>query len=253
MRKRSLAVMLALVGAGFAPTPWMGVANAQPKGNLMDVSGTMTTSHPQNPSGSSHKATAYTISMTAGQAYTLLLECVSPSADLDWPANDAYMYLLSPSGSIAAYNDDGGYMYQHSKGTSADYGASLINYTPQTSGTYTIICTTWAAGYSMSYRLLVDGPATNTGPRPGNGGTGTGTGTGGTGTGTGTGTGIPNVMTSPATPQVGELAPAALALSGSAQPLSRGTLSRDHRPSLVAAVLPTPCWVSSAPATGLAG
>jgi len=148
MRKRILTVAVALAGwIFFAPSPWSSVASAQT--TLLDTTSTVTTSNSKNPRGSAYYANAHDIALTAGGSYTFTTQTGSQINDSGY--NDSWIWLLDPSGATVANNDDfGGNL------------SSQITFTPQTSGTYTLIVTTYGAGQTMKYRLIITGPAAGT-------------------------------------------------------------------------------------------
>jgi len=153
MRKRFLLLVVSLVGAVFfAPNPWASVARAQT--TILDVTATLSSSDPSGAPRQGSYQKRYTVSMTAGQPYRLLLQAVDPLQP--WPGDDNYMYLLSPSGAVVAQDDDSGSGTQHDS-VNVSFGAALINYTPTATGDYTVVATTYSSAISMTFRLSVTG------------------------------------------------------------------------------------------------
>jgi hypothetical protein len=145
MRKRFLILAVAVTGwVLFAPTPWAGLASAQ-QTTLLDTTTTATnTSLGTNPRGSGYPANAHQVQFQAGGSYTMRTYTGSSISDSGY--YDSYMYLLDPSNTVVAQDDDSGGNL-----------SSMITFTPKTGGTYTIIVTTWSQTSSIKYRLLVTG------------------------------------------------------------------------------------------------
>jgi hypothetical protein len=123
----TFTLALAIAGAG-TPTG----CTPSPISNNQTLSGTMSSS-----CASTHRsgkyAKLYTFSANANDSITV---------SLNSSAFDSYLYLLGPSGSVVASDDDSG------GGTN-----SLIRYTAATGGTYTIEATSYSSGSTGSFAL----------------------------------------------------------------------------------------------------
>jgi hypothetical protein len=182
MRTRFLAAAL----AGCAVLGVVPAARAQgpavpfpppvaPNAVLASGGGTLSASNPLNPRGASYFANVHTITLTAGNTYTIRMRASTVGPD-------SYLYLLSPTGALVASDDDGDFNIQ--------IWSSKMTYAATTSGTYSIIATSFSGGQSFGYGWEVQGPA---------------------GTG-GTPVGIPNVrLAPPAAPSLGAECETALA------------------------------------------
>lgn len=106
------------------------------------VSGSLSTGDCRSPArGSSYYADRYSITGSAGQRVVILLTS---------PAFDTYLYLIGPSGSVIAQNDDGG------GGTNSRIPAGGGFFTLPSTGTYTIEVTSYAQSTTGSYTLSVN-------------------------------------------------------------------------------------------------
>jgi len=147
MRKRYLTVAVALAGwVLFTP----GAAQAQ-QVTLLDTTTTASQANSQNPRGSTYYANAHTIAMTSGGAYDI--QTWTGSTIGDTGPYDTYIYLLSPTGTVLAQDDDSG--QSNGGGTFS----SRIQYTATASGTYTVIVSTFSPQTATKYRLMIKGPA----------------------------------------------------------------------------------------------
>jgi hypothetical protein len=147
MRKRFVWTLFAVVGWGFfQPTPWANVAQAQTV--ILDVTSSCTASDAQNPRGAGFFAKAYPITMQAGVTYTVAFYTFQFQQNFQsgWTYDD-YLYILGPNGAVAAQDDNGGDTLQ-----------AQTAFTPTTTGTYTVIVTTFAPNLSMQFRCVVNGP-----------------------------------------------------------------------------------------------
>jgi hypothetical protein len=108
------------------------------------VNGSLTTSDGRSPiKGSSYYCDRYTFSGTAGQQVAILLTS---------SAFDTYLYLIGPSGSVVAQDDDGGGGWNSRIPPGSGY------YTLPSSGTYTIEVTSYSPNATGSYTLSLSGP-----------------------------------------------------------------------------------------------
>jgi len=151
MRKRYLTVAVALAGwVLFTP----GAAQAQT--TLLDTTTTVTQANSQNPKGSAYYANAHQIAMTAGGAYDIQTWTGTTIGEPATAPYDTYIYLLNPSGTVVAQDDDSG------EANGGGHYSSRIQYTAQASGTYTVIVTTFSSATTLKYRLTIKGPAAGT-------------------------------------------------------------------------------------------
>jgi hypothetical protein len=140
MCKSATVAGLVLTGwAWLAAGQWVGVAHAQQI--LLDVTDTMTAPHPLNPKGARFFAKAHTVNLTAGQSYVIRMRPTTVGPD-------SYIYLLNSSGTVVGQDDDGD--------AAAQIWASKLVYTATSTGSYTIIATTFVAGASFQYRVWVE-------------------------------------------------------------------------------------------------
>ncbi len=93
--------------------------------------------------GSWYYADRYSFSASAGQQVAILLTS---------SAFDTYLYLIGPSGTVIAQNDDGG------GGTNSRIPASSGYYTLPSTGTYIIEVTSYAVNATGIYTLSLSGP-----------------------------------------------------------------------------------------------
>jgi len=93
--------------------------------------------------GSSYYADRYSFSASAGQQVAILLTSA---------AFDTYLYLIGPSGSVIAQNDDGG------GGTNSRIPSSSGFYSLPASGTYTIEVTSYSTNKTGNYTLSLSAP-----------------------------------------------------------------------------------------------
>src|SRR5262245_31260575 len=132
MRKRLLAMVLAVVGWAFsAPL----VAQAQQ--TLMNTTISITGKQTPNPRGTSYNNTNLPLNLVAGTTYDFRVAVATQPAY----AIDPYIYLLSPSGTVVGEDDANGL------GLGNPYG-SFLQYTPTTSGNFTLVVTTFGSGSS---------------------------------------------------------------------------------------------------------
>jgi len=162
MRKRNWWAVLAVSAwVLFGATPWANVARAQSV-TLLDTTGTTSQTVANNPRGSGYLAGTHTIQMTAGSSYTIRTKTGTTIGQPASAPYDTYLYLLNPSGtSVASDDDSNGPAYGGDGGTYS----SKITYTPTVSGNYTIIVTTFSSGVNLTYEVIVTGPP-STGPAP---------------------------------------------------------------------------------------
>jgi hypothetical protein len=123
----TFTLALAIAGAG-TPTG----CTPSPISNNQTLSGTMSSSCASTHHSGAY-AKLYTFSANANDSITV---------SLNSSAFDSYLYLLGPSGSVVASDDDSG------GGTN-----SLIRYTAATGGTYTIEATSYSSGSTGSFAL----------------------------------------------------------------------------------------------------
>lgn len=103
------------------------------------LSGVLSTSDCRSPvRGNSFYADRYSFNASAGQQVAVLLTST---------ASDTYLYLINPSGSVIAQDDDGG------GGANSRIPASSGFYSLPSSGTYIIEVTSYAANTTGSYTL----------------------------------------------------------------------------------------------------
>jgi hypothetical protein len=135
MRKQSF-VLAILVGWLVALSPWVGEAQAQ--NTLLSSSANITSYNAPNPRGTTYFNQNFPLNLVAGNVYTVLTATtVTPNYSVD-----TYIYLLSPTGSTVASNDDWGSL--------PNYYGSKITYTPTVSGSYILVVTTFSSNKSYS-------------------------------------------------------------------------------------------------------
>src|SRR6266545_3213822 len=132
-----------------------------------------------NPRGTNFYNQNFTVPLVAGQQYTFKTAVATQPAY----GIDTYIFLLNPSGATVGQDDD------NSLGLGNPYG-SYLQVTASTTGTYTLVVTTYSSGVSYTgIPLTIDGPPTHA-PTP-----------------IGGGGGIPNVRLTPAPGKVPDLLP----------------------------------------------
>jgi hypothetical protein len=158
MRKRSLATLVALLAAFFAP-PLASVARAQTLPVILQQTVTL-----PGPNTSQNLS----ITMTAGVTYYIVVGPYLPGGTT--MQNDSMVYLYNSSGTQIGFDDDwGSYSNQWNVsqlGPQPTNGwSSFLPYTATTSGTYTIKVTTYPWGVQpVPFPVTVYG--TSAGPTP---------------------------------------------------------------------------------------
>lgn len=158
MKCRLVPAFFALTAwALFAPVWWTGV---QAQTTVLNTTGVVDASTPCPTRGPGFYGKTQAITLTAGNQYTIDLR--STAADNNGSGyhadGDTYLYLLDSSGSIVAENDD---VILGGGGTGIE-NRSLILYSATSSGSYTIVVTSWSSGVTFPYTLVVTARATTT-------------------------------------------------------------------------------------------
>ena len=156
MRRRYL-----IIGAALAAWVYFGVSVAQAQDvTLLDVNTTASSNSGTNPRGATYFNQNHTITLTAGGTYTIRTKTGTTIGASGY--YDSYIYLLGPTGTTITSNDDSNGPPSGDGGT---FSSKIVYTVPAgATGQYTIVVTTFSAGQSLQYQLIVTGP-------PGSGGT----------------------------------------------------------------------------------